>query len=80
VWRGDGPDPTRRDGSGGRGAGGPAIPTQNEGQIIESLSREKALRPFVPQFMGYVEREGRTYIKNGAAACLPYPWILNAGS
>eukprot|EP00667_Euglena_gracilis_P002209 EG_transcript_2209 len=37
--------------------------TQNEASTLESLSRERSLRPFAPQFMGCVEREGRTFIK-----------------
>eukprot|EP00667_Euglena_gracilis_P001310 EG_transcript_1309 len=37
--------------------------TQNEAAVLESLQRERSLRGFAPQFMGCVERDGRTYIK-----------------
>lgn len=39
--------------------------TQNEAAVLESLACDRAMKPFVPQFMGCVERDGRTYIKAG---------------
>lgn len=37
--------------------------TRNEGQVFQELHAQPELRPFMPQFMGFVERDGVTYIK-----------------
>lgn len=41
--------------------------TQNEAAVLESLQRERSLRGFAPQYMGCVERDGRTYIKSSGS-------------
>lgn len=39
------------------------VQTRSEGTVLESLQAQPDLRPFAPQFMEYVERDGQTYVK-----------------